>query len=660
MHRTYIAIGLAGSVLLALACGDLNSIQSPDPDPAGSGRVSGLCQRDDGSAAAGVYVIFERKADGRRFVTQTDGSGAFDLPHVAAGSYTGVVSDMKGFGAVGDYEVLAGGHTRLDEITLAPLEKIKPAFLQKNIWFEERITDSAGDHIDPRTSKGAVFAVSFQHLPGNTKADLVRTDLASGKEQTLVKDEDVAGQDYFSRWVDLDNVPAFSEGLLADRFALYYGYRPDEKLAGSKSEHLVSFDLQTQKSVVVPLLPGTSAFTPELEQHICPPYSPPQSCYDTHIESRIWIHNKAFAGSTLSYLQTVGRKTAKPATASFDIELGRQLEVCTFSLETGVRQCAAVNPSNGYRTLKAARLTEKWALMQLGAAACGYPPADPTCFQSQPIVVVELATLSKRVIAQAGALEFSLATGGDTLYYSTDSTASGSQLYSVDLASGQEKLVASAGSTLSWLTPAPDGKHLVAMSSIVGAPGYVVVDLVSGGTTSVPNQVSYQGQALSGFQACSQKDSSCYSADGKDFLAYLTLTAQDYLKRFGQPSKVDAETLYLMLHVPVDGSAPFVVETGVFPWGGYLTAPAVSSSGGTYRAQLQRVKATGFYQLFVTRLSDGLERQVTFITAQHSIASWAQDGVHVVYLARDPVSGYTQLFRVNAELFFAPEKASGI
>ncbi len=627
---------------LLVACGELSGLEHEQ----GASKVSGLCQNQDGSPAAEVHVIFERKADRKRYLARTAQDGSFRFEALPAGSYAGIVSDMKGNGAIGDFEVLAGGDTALEPLTLIPLEKIKPAVQLKNIWFEERITDSVGDHSDVRYASDASFALSFQRLPGESKSNLVQTELATGAETTLVQGEELSGS-YTSNWVAVGG----------DRFLLYRAYRPDEQYAETRSEHIVSFDRKTKKQAIVPLSAGSGYYVPGQPGQKCEPGYPYQTCYDVKIENRVYVMATTFVGGKLYYLQSVSRKTMKPATSGFDMEVGRMVELCAFDPASGARQCVPVNGANAYRSWSSEPImTAKAAIVVLGPEGTFPPSPTPA---SGAVMITSYATMSTLEIAKAGGVsELVASADGGTVYYLDGAR---SQISKADVATGQETKLASSSEPLQSPALSPDEKRLALVTYGSGSTSYEIrlLDLASGAIVAkTPGTVSYQGVSVT-FQPCTYKKSGvCFSADGKDYLAEKDFYTADYLKTFGKPLPAGKETLVLALHVPVDNSPPFVTEHDSSQWRMYQDSPPLESKAGSYQARPVRVKSTGFNQVFVKRSSDGLELQVTFITAQHGAVAW-EDDERVVYLARDPVTGYTQLFRVNADLFFAPEKAGG-
>ena len=163
------------------------------------------------------------------------------------------------------------------------------------------------------------------------------------------------------------------------------------------------------------------------------------------------------------------------------------------------------------------------------------------------------------------------------------------------------------------------------------------LDLLAGTWQEVPLNHSVEGEAI---DFCQTEYSGCdlgYAQDG---------TSVRIEETFDLPSGRAA----VLGQIPETGSATLRLFS--IGEGDYGAPSLVTSPDGSMEVLRLRDLESGFFQLHLGPTGAPVEQmeQQTFITANHSTMAFDEASLYLYYFTRDPISGYTQLFRVeNAE-----------
>jgi hypothetical protein len=538
----------------------------------------------------------------------------------------------------------------LGTFVLTPLEKQPEAFDLSNIGFEEKITQTTGDHLHAVFASDTSFALSWVRLPGEYVYDLVRTDLRTGEEEVLIENENISGSDY-SLGTQL--------ALFSDRFAIYEAARTDEQEPEYSTYHVVIYDLLRRTSLVVPNTLGDRVYHATANQY--------------NVRVFLWWGAWSFTDSTFYYLQQFGDavELSQYGGGQYCLLCGRKMEFCAFSAETGERRCTALHPFDEYTTFDAWAMTPSSVVFQISATHEDQW-GGLTSRTGGPLFQIPLSSMQRRILTpDMTILDFMPTADGSVIFATTPgypNSGSYSTLVQIETLTGSLHEVWTAPeNTYSLFAPtaSPDGT-VVAMpkiSSSYPTAGGVAVDLASGTTVRAWDGTgSYRDQTLEGFDFCGWSFGSspaaiatlrgCYSDDGSEILLYRNIYQDEYQELFGENRSV-----LLVQHLPLDGSPATVEELDPALDPRYSdTPPRVPSPDARLEAQVLRVEETGFSQLFVRPLGTTDWTQVSFINAQHLTPVWSPDTAALVYLTRDPVSGYSQFFRVFPDSFLNPEE----
>jgi len=668
-RKSFLFILLVVYCLFVSSCGGVTTINGNKEDGTtepskpineGAAHIVGRCLDSNDNPLEGVKVILIRKSDEGRIISQTYKDGSFEFKNISQGEYIVVASDMKGNGSIIEVNILGGGKTTLKDLIILPFEKIPQAYRIKDIWFEERITETSGDHYYPRYSKNSEFGISFVKLPGETKYKLTKTSLSDGSESVIAESEEL-DTSLSSPFLDTSN-GVLSEGIVGDKYILYWAYRIDEDDNNMKSLHIVVRNLVNGKSGVVPMKPRSNFYHPQETYQDCQydPYSQTQICTTYEIEKRKWILSYFVSDDRLYYFIQISQKVFKSQNQSFGEYLGSMVEFCYYDLDSFENRCIPTTRNDDYTAFNRKFLyTNGYAVFQTDTVRCdtkvGYCDSDA----SGGINFIDISNMSLGRCEEVGYDPIAGEEDGYVYYTTQDNGAIPSRFVRCDLKSGKiEDLYSSEigdGGDLRYSRFSPDyNKVILSDTNNYGVDNFIVFDLKNNSSKIYRNILQFNGKEYPKFfDVCYFNN--CFDYAGKEYIASKIVSRDAYKSIFGVDMPEGKDVLYFILHIPLDGRDSYVTIEDIYSYDtGYVdySKQIEKSNDGRYIAENKRLETTGFSQIFVTDTQNKSTMQITFINAQHRYLRWSNDSRHIVYLARDPISGYEQFFRVNAGSFF--------
>lgn len=210
------------SMLTIVGCGESGAQEdskAPTPiqdkeDPQAHTKVQGLALHSDGTPAPNATIYMISKTSSQRLKTVTNVRGEFSWPEAFTGEATLVINNGQGLGHIEDIVVFAGGTLDVGTLTLAPLERYAQIVDIAQVGFEERVTREAGDYQYPVYNDDATKVYAVRRIQGQELWTLVEVDTSSGQE--LILKQDIALD------TTEEEIGTLPLSLHHDRYVLYY------------------------------------------------------------------------------------------------------------------------------------------------------------------------------------------------------------------------------------------------------------------------------------------------------------------------------------------------------------------------------------------------------------------------------------------------------
>ncbi len=583
---------ISALTILATACGGFSDMD----DPTGAASLEGLALTAQGEILASVDVYLVR--DGLAVLgVKTDEQGMFSMELDELGPVDIVVNDGAGLGSLKQMAVYEGANDA-GRLFVQPLESISPVVDMRGVGFEERVTSEGGDYIDPKynSDRSAVFAA--RKLGGSANYEIVRIDLPMGQETVLID--------------DVDLVTSYTEEiqLLDDRVLQYRATMASPENPETLTQGLVLIDTSSGQKLLE--MPWWQMF------------------------SEAWV-----AGDDICYFDGYERQQAFDTLFGWAYEY--QVRPVRINLTTGQQELGAT--LSGWKTGSDMWIRGGHKVAFRPQRDCDYE--DPNCSWDPltSIYMTDFANLTTSYIGDSGdAYSFALYTSwnGQAIFFLHNLDVYEQAIMRMDVSTGQVstlRTIEAGDGSIYRMTLSPDNSELLLDRRVYEGTHFVagaVSRMALSDNSLTPLSLNHTAGSDT-FTLCQGEYSSC-------IMSYLddSLTV-----RITETFDLTSQRAGALVDFTADGSA--VARLFPIGEGDYQVPRLLTSPDSSIEALRLRNLDTGFFQLLTGPAgtpADQMQPQ-TFITANHSTMAFSEDGTYLFYFTRDPISGYTQLFRVE-------------